>query len=450
MIDTGIWPEHPSFADDGTYPRCPTARRRRRPSCDFGNTAHNPNDAAVHLQQQADRRPPDARHVSRADRRRSRRVRLGPRRRRPRHAHRIDRRRQRRRRRRRSSVVDVRRRSPASHRGPRSSPTRALGNLGGFTSDLAAAIDQAVADGVDVINYSIGGGAEPHRRRRDRLPVRRRRRRRWSPPRPATAGPAPRTIGGPADVPWLTTVGANTQSRFFEGTVELGQTAHWGGAGKGRLAPPRQTVTGASVTRARGAAARRCRVRRQRAVPPGTLDPAKVDGQDRAVPRGGNGRADKSLAVFKAGGAGMILYNASDDDNLFTDNHWVPTVHIDFTRRPEGQGLHRQNATSRRRRSRNTARSTDDRLRAVDDDLLVARPEPERRDIIKPDITAPGLQILAGNSPFGDCRRSVPPRRAVPGDRRHVDVEPARGRLSTRCSSRPTPTGPRRWRSRRS
>ena len=31
---------------------------------------------------------------------------------------------------------------------------KGLGNLGGFTSDLAAAIDQAVADGVDVINYS--------------------------------------------------------------------------------------------------------------------------------------------------------------------------------------------------------------------------------------------------------------------------------------------------------
>ena len=27
----------------------------------------------------------------------------------------------------------------------------------------------------------------------------------------------------------------------------------------------------------------------------------------------------------------MILYNDSDDDNLFTDNFWVPTVHVDLT-----------------------------------------------------------------------------------------------------------------------
>ena len=43
VIDSGIWPEHPSFADDGSFPEAPVLDDSR-PNCEFGNTAHNPAD----------------------------------------------------------------------------------------------------------------------------------------------------------------------------------------------------------------------------------------------------------------------------------------------------------------------------------------------------------------------------------------------------------------------
>ena len=43
VIDSGIWPEHPSFADDGSYP--PLAGYESLP-CEFGDSAYNSDDVA--------------------------------------------------------------------------------------------------------------------------------------------------------------------------------------------------------------------------------------------------------------------------------------------------------------------------------------------------------------------------------------------------------------------
>ena len=158
VIDSGIWPEHPSFADDGSYPEAPiTLDDSVRPNCEFGNTAHNPNDAAF----ECNNKLIGARQI--LD---SYRALIGAQ----------------------SYEYDSARdddghgthtaSTAAGNAGVEASilgvpfgtisgiaprahviAYKGLGNLGGFTSDLAAAIDQAVADGVDVINYSIGSAS---------------------------------------------------------------------------------------------------------------------------------------------------------------------------------------------------------------------------------------------------------------------------------------------------
>ena len=112
---------------------------------------------------------------------------------------------------------------------------KGLGDLGGFTSDLAAAIDQAVADGVDVINYSVGSSS-PSLTGSDCIAylfaadagV-------FVATSAGNSGPGDATIGGPASVPWLTSVGASSHSRAFISNIRLlgpgtPPTGLWGGS----------------------------------------------------------------------------------------------------------------------------------------------------------------------------------------------------------------------------
>jgi subtilisin family serine protease len=105
---------------------------------------------------------------------------------------------------------------------------RACAAEGCYTSDTVAAIDQAVADGVDVINYSIGGG--PGQPGADEIAflfaadagL-------FVATSAGNAGSGPGTVGNPSTMPWLTSVGASTQTRFWEGSITLGNGAVYTG-----------------------------------------------------------------------------------------------------------------------------------------------------------------------------------------------------------------------------
>ena len=190
---------------------------------------------------------------------------------------------------------------------------KGLGEQGGFTSDLAAAIDQAVADGVDVINFSIGGGAS--------LPA---------------ADEIAFLFAADAGVFVATSAGNEDliRDRRQSGDDALGHGR--------RCRHPATLLRGRRDAGQREALPRRIRdadLGRRPLVDAanagsdiceaGKLDANKVAGKIVLCLRGVTGRLEKSKAVFEAGGVGMILYNTTDVDDLFTDNHWVPSVHVD-------------------------------------------------------------------------------------------------------------------------
>jgi len=385
VIDTGIWPEHPSFADDGSYPSLGVSfDESQRSACDFGNAAHNPNDAAfscndklLGARQMMDTyraligADPDEFDSARDDNGHGTHTastaggNSGVQ----------------------ATIFGVDR-GVVSGIAPRARIVayKGLGNLGGFGSDLAAAIDQAVADGVDVINYSVGGG--PSLLGADDIAylfaadagV-------FVATSASNNGPGPDTIGGPASVPWLTSVGASTHDRTFLGTASSSDGG-WSFSGESITAGTNGELP---LVDAADAGDALCN--------PGALDPAVVSGKIVLCLRGVIARVAKSEAVYLAGGAGMILYNANDTQSQVTDNHWVPSVHITNT-----EGLvvkdYIANATSPvAELTGGVATPTQGSVMA---DFSSRGPNGVAPDLIKPDVTAPGVNVLAGASPFPD------------------------------------------------
>lgn len=386
VIDSGIWPEHPSFADDGSFPDPGLALDESVYSaCDFGNTAHNPDDVPFTCNNKllgARQVMPTYRAVIGAAPEEFDSARdddghgthtastaagnsgvqatvLG------------------------NNIGEISGVAPRAH----VIAYKGLGPLGGFGSDLAASIDQAVADGVDVINYSIGSpsaaigpddlaflfaaDAGVH-----------------VATSAGNSGSDPATIGSPAAVPWLMTVGASTQKRFFFGTVRLGDgERHFGASLTGTLGDT--PLVDAEFAGLDGVNAELCL--------PDTLDPAVVEGTIVLCKRGAIGRAAKGKSVFDAGGAGMVLYNASDVDSLFTDSHFVPAVHIDLT---PGLAIKEYIASASDPSAAIVGTGRKTKLPDTVMTIFSSRgPNPLNADIIKPDITGPGLQIVAGYSP---------------------------------------------------
>jgi subtilisin family serine protease len=378
VIDTGIWPEHPSFADDGSY-----SPVDHDVPCEFGNTDHNPADVVFDCngkllgarQSMAtyraltgaedfefDSARDDNGHGTHTASTAAGNANV-------------------------QASIYGRDLGMVSGIAPRARVIayKGLGYLGGYTSDLAGAIDQAVADGVEVINYSVGGGASlisatdlAYLFAADAGVL--------VATSAGNSGPGAGTVGSPGSVPWITTVGANTQSRSFAGEVVLGDGQRFTGVS---ITPP---LASAPLVDGQTAGSELCLA--------DALDRDMVEGAIVLCGRGQIGRVAKGQNVMDAGGVGMIMYEQSDTGSLFSDTHVVPAVHVDLT---PGMAIREYIKDADSPTAELIDRGTTTWPSAPSMTEFSSRGANRvAPDIIKPDITAPGIQILAGHTPMPD------------------------------------------------
>jgi hypothetical protein len=264
-----------------------------------------------------------------------------------------------------------------------------------------AAIDQAVADGVDVINFSISGTATNFRDPVEIAFLFAADAGVFVAASAGNAGPTNGTVAHPS--PWITTVAAGTHNRQFVATATLGTTVYNGisvaNAGVGPAALVDSTA--AALTGADANAAALCFSSTWTGGTP-ILDPAKVAGKIVVCDRGTNDRVDKSRAVKEAGGVGMVLVNVASG-TLNADFHSVPTVHLSHTVR----NAVKLYAASTGATATLSAGTPDYAAVAPFTASFSSRgPSAAGGVLLKPDIIAPGQDILAAVAPPGNGGRS--------------------------------------------
>ncbi|KAG0556356.1 hypothetical protein KC19_11G047100 [Ceratodon purpureus] len=195
---------------------------------------------------------------------------------------------------------------------------------GCFASDTLAAFDQAVADGVDIISLSVGGSALEYFADAFAIGA-------FGAMEKGVFvscsggndGPGLETVSNVA--PWMMTVAASTIDRDFPANVILGDGQILQGqslyTGKGLSSNVTQMITGAAATTGNVTNSALCL--------PGSLKAALVKGKIVVCKRGPN-RVAKGAVVLAAGGVGMILYNGGADGGVLADSHFLPATHVDM------------------------------------------------------------------------------------------------------------------------
>ncbi|KAA8515017.1 hypothetical protein F0562_018196 [Nyssa sinensis] len=273
-------------------------------------------------------------------------------------------------------------------------PTKVkAGGTSCFTEDMLAAIDDAIADGIDVLSISIVTN-EPDPYDGDGIAIGALHATKKNIIVSCSAGnngPAPSTLSNQA--PWIITVGASSLDRAFVAPLVLGNGAIIEGQSvspyklKKKMYPLVYAAQVVAPDVPKNYIAGQCL--------PGSLSPEKAKGKIVLCLRGNGTRIGKGEEVKRAGGVGFVLGNIPlVGAEIEPDPHLLPATAVDSNNAIKI--LNYINSTKKPRAYIVPARTVIHRKPAPSMANFTSRgPNSITPDILKPDITAPGLNILA-------------------------------------------------------
>ncbi|CAI0440312.1 unnamed protein product [Linum tenue] len=264
-------------------------------------------------------------------------------------------------------------------------------------SDILAGFDAAIADGVDVLSVSLGSeDFADYSYLADGLAIGSFHAVRSGVVVVASAGNSGPVQGTVANfAPWIVTVGASTTDRNIDVHVELG---------KGTALFQKPLPDHKQYKLASAADVKLPNATAEDAILclPGTLDPTKAQGKILACLRGKTARVDKSRQAKNAGAIGVILCNdEASGIELVDDIHYVPTSHVVYK---DGVKVFRYiNGTKNPTAYIAPPVTTYGNKPAPSLAAFSSRgPNVVTPQILKPDVAAPGVNILAAYTMAGD------------------------------------------------
>ncbi|XP_042445560.1 subtilisin-like protease SBT5.3 [Zingiber officinale] len=261
-----------------------------------------------------------------------------------------------------------------------------------FDADILAAFDAAIHDGVHVLSVSLGSGPTDyfkdgvaigsfHAVKNGITVV----------CSGGNSGPAPGSVSNTA--PWIITVAASTMDREFPAYVSLSNNNQIKGQSLSPMGLPNNEFY--PILSSQKATATNASQDSSKLCLENSLDPEKVKGKIVVCLRGQNARVEKGDVVRRAGGIGLILANDESTGNeIIADAHVLPATHISYA---DGVALlSNLNST----KSLFGHISTPKTLIGTKPAPIMAAfssrgPNTVNPEILKPDITAPGVSIIA-------------------------------------------------------